>query len=91
MNWIIYATLTLIKLAIIVGLVLLSILTVPVIILMLCLGMSLGYLRDIEPTVYIEKSSFFALENIRSIYFFVITQMVSRLQQISNIRNKSSF
>lgn len=91
MNWIIYATFTLTRLTIILGLVLLSILTVPVILFLLCLGMSLAYLRDIEPALYMEKPSVFALENVKAIYLFVITQTISSLQRIPSIRNKSTF
>lgn len=91
MNWVIYATFTLTRLTIILGLVLLSILTVPVILCLLCMGMLLAYLRDIEPALYVEKPPVFDLENVKAIYFFVITQTISSLQRIPSIRNKSSF
>ena len=102
MNWIIYATFLLCKLAIIAGLVLLSILTVPVILFILCLGMLLAYVRDVESTVYLprhvqnSKSPFFTLENAKSLYFALIAQIISYLPhvswpRISSIRNKSIF
>jgi len=98
MNWIIYVTFLLCKLVIILGLVLLSILTVPVIIFILGLGMLLAYVRDVESTVYMKESvfSFLTLENMKSLCFGLITQMTSHLAHISwplsrlrlpNIRN----
>ncbi len=103
MNWIIYATFLLSKLAIITGLIFLSILTAPVILFILCLGMLLAYVRDIEPTVEVHKIyvskltfSFFTLENVRSLYFALISQINTYFPHVpwlSNprIRNKSIF
>lgn len=103
MNWIIYATFLLSKLAIIAGLVFLSMLTVPVILFILCLGMLLAYVRDVEPTVDVHKIyvskltfSFFTLGNVRSLYFALFSQIISYFPHVSwprnpRIRNKSIF
>lgn len=91
MNWIIYATFVLIRMTIILGFVLLSIITVPMILFLLCLGMLLAYLRDNEPALYAEKPLVISLDNLKAIYLSVISQIISSLQRIPSIRNKSTF
>ena len=95
MSWIFYIALNFIKLIIIFSLVLLSVITLPVIVLLLLLGMSLSYIRDLEPKVYSEKyRSLIPLDllvnNIKAVRIFLFPMLTTRFQQILITRNKSN-
>lgn len=96
MNWIIYVAFSAIKLFIVSGLVLLSLFVLPVVLLLLSLGMSLSYLREIEPRLYSHKlpSITFAhlsLADIKSSWQFLFPQIVLRLRHILAARDKPGF
>ena len=93
MNWIIFVALSVIKLLIVGGLVLLSIFVLPVVLLLLSLGMSLSYLRDVEPRLYSHEfpSITFAnlsLVDIKATWQYLFSQIVLRLQHTIVTRNK---
>lgn len=96
MNWTFYAALGVIKLSLVGGLILLSVLALPIILLLLLLGASLSYLRDVEPKLYAYKfpSTKLAnldLTNIKAIGFDCYSQISIRFQRILMARNKTSY
>ncbi|QMU61321.1 MAG: hypothetical protein GKR92_06285 [Gammaproteobacteria bacterium] len=96
MNWIIYVTLAATKLTIVGGLVLLSVLALPIILLLLSLGVLLGYLRDVEPNIYTNKFSstkfkMLELTNIKAIWFYTYPQIIARFQHFLIAKNKTSY
>lgn len=95
MNWTFYVALGVIKLSIVGGLILLSVLALPIVLLLLLLGASLGYLRDVEPKIYTykfpsTKLTNLDLTNIKAIGFYCYSQIIIRFQHILLARNKTS-
>ena len=96
MKWTIYLVLNLIKLIIISGLVLLSLFVLPIIVLLLSLGILLSYIRDNEGKIYNYNLPTFVPSKLASFYiksfeFLVSPQLISRLQHIHIIKNKSLY
>jgi len=95
MNWTFYVTLGVIKLSLVGGLILLSVLALPIILLFLLLGALLGYLRDVEPKLYTNKFPSTKLENldltnIKAIWLSFYSQIIIRFQHILMAKNKTS-
>ena len=94
MNWMNYLVISLIKLIIISGLVLLSLFVLPIIVLLLSLGILLSYIRDNESKIYNHKLPIIVPSKLASFYiksfeFLVSPHLISRLQHIHIIKNKS--
>jgi len=92
MNWIIYVSLSVIKLLIVSGLVLLSLLALPVILIMFVLGMSLSYLRDIEPNLYSNEQrsiTYVSLTHLKSIWMLTSTHVVAWIHHTIIARDKT--
>ncbi len=96
MKWIIYTILSLAKLIIICGLVLLSVLVLPIIALLLALGISLSYMRDNESKFYDYKLPSLKLNGPTLTYFKLYAlllppRLITRVQHIRILRNKSIY
>ncbi len=95
MNWIIYATLSVIKLLIISVLILISALLMPVIFLLFSLGFALSYVRDVEPTLYARKFPALTLDhlsifNLKDTWLYLYPPM-RRIQHVLIKRDKTIF
>ena len=96
MKWIIYTVLSLAKLIIISGLVLLSVFVLPIIALILGLGISLSYVRDNESKFYNFKLPLIKL-NVPTLSYFkhfellLPPRLITRVQHIRISRNKSIY
>jgi hypothetical protein len=85
MNWIIYLSFSIAKLLIISSLALLAFFVLPIIFMIFSFGLLLSYLRDIEPNFYGDNALSNPLEgltlnNLKSLWFIIFPQIVSRLQ-----------
>ena len=92
MNWILYSIISLAKIITVCGLVLLSIIAVPLIASIFLLGMSLAYLRDNEPENISDTKQFtFSFPQWNVNLFYICSSGLVRVQHALVKRNKSNF
>ena len=89
MNWIFYSLITLFKLITMFVLLLLSALVVPLLAIIMLLGISLGYLRDLEPQHLPIKKYDISFPHLHANLFYLCSSGIMRVQHAWIQRHKS--